>query len=139
MSESFEAFSRGFQAAIWKAGGVPRKHRTDSLSAAVNNLSQEWAFRARYRDLMDHYHTTPQRINVRKANENGDVESLHGHFKTIVDQALLLRGSRNFDTVEEYDDFLQALVDKRNLARADKFEREQEALGDLPPEKLDYR
>ena len=139
MSESFEAFSRGFQAAIWKAGGVPKNHRSDSLSAAVDNLSREREFRNRYQDLMDHYQTTPQRINVRKANENGDVESLHGHLKTVVDQALLLRGSRDFETVEAYKDFLQALIDKRNLARADKFAQEREALGELPAKKLDHR
>ena len=36
-SESFESLSRGFQEAIWEAGGVPSRHRSDSLTAAVNN------------------------------------------------------------------------------------------------------
>ena len=38
-SESFEALSDGLQNALWELGGVPRRHRSDSLSAAVNNLS----------------------------------------------------------------------------------------------------
>jgi hypothetical protein len=138
-SESFEAFSRGLQDALWKLGGVPRKHRSDSLSAAVNNLSDDREFRARYRDLVNHYRVDPQRINARKAHENGDVESSHGHLKTVIDQALLLRGSRDFATREEYGEFLEGLIDKRNISRSPRFEQEQAMLGELPPRKLDYR
>ena len=101
-SESFEAISSGLQQAFWELGGVPRKHRRPSklcarsLSAAVNNLSQEREFRGRYRDLMDYYQVEPQRTNARQAHENGDVESSHGHLKTAIDQALHLRGGRDF-------------------------------------------
>lgn len=138
-SESFEAFSRGFQAAVWKLGGVPRRHRTDSLSAAVNNLSDDREFRSRYRDLMAHYRVDPQRINARKAHENGDIESSHGHLKTVIDQALLLRGSRDFTTRAQYEEFLERLIAKRNLSRSPRFDQEQKVLGELPPTKLDYR
>jgi len=138
-SESFEAFSRGLQDALWKLGGVPRKHRSDSLSAAVNNLSEDREFHARYRDLTEYYRVDPQRINARKAHENGDIESSHGHLKTDVEQALLLRGSRDFATREEYEGFLRELMDKRNAARSPRFEQEQEVLGELPPTKVDYR
>lgn len=138
-SESFEAVSRGFQQAVWRLGGAPRRHRSDSLSAAVNNLSEDREFRSRYQDLMDYYQVEPQRINVRQAHENGDVESSHGHLKTAVDQALLLRGSRDFASRAEYDQFLTQLIDKRNAARADKFAEEQACLGELPPGKLDHR
>ena len=54
-SESFEALSDGLQNALWELGGVPRRHRSDSLSAAVNNLSAKREFQARYRGLLDHY------------------------------------------------------------------------------------
>lgn len=138
-SESFEAFSRGLQKAVWQLGGVPRKHRSDSLSAAVNNLSEDREFRSRYRDLLDHYRMDPQRINVRKAHENGDVESSHGHLKVAIEQALLLRGSRDFASYEDYEYFLEELVDKRNAARLSGSEEEQTVLGELPPVKLDYR
>ncbi len=137
-SESFESLSRGLQQAFWELGGAPRKHRTDSLSAAVNNLSEDREFRKRYRDLMDYYQVEPQRINVRKANENGDIESSHGHLKTVVEQALLLRGSRDFASRAEYEQFLEQLTGKRNTARGDKFAEEQQALADLPPGKLDH-
>ncbi len=138
-SESFEALSRGLQEAFWRLGGVPGKHRSDSLSAAVNNLSEDREFRGRYRDLMDYYQVEPQRINVRKAHENGDVESSHGHLKTVVDQALLLRGSRDFASREEYERFLERLIDKRNASRRAKLAEEQACLGELPPGKLDHR
>ena len=39
-SESFESLSNGFQNAIAQLGSVPNRHRTDRLSAAVNNLSE---------------------------------------------------------------------------------------------------
>ena len=33
--ESFTALSEGLQDALWRLGGVPIEHRTDSLSAAL--------------------------------------------------------------------------------------------------------
>jgi hypothetical protein len=109
-SESFEALSEGIQNAFWEFGGAPARHRTDSLSAAVNNHSSRKELTARYAALMDHYGCEPERINVRCANENGDVESSHGHLKNRIDQALLLRGSRDFASREDYMDFVQALI-----------------------------
>ncbi|MCO6435456.1 MAG: IS21 family transposase, partial [Phycisphaerae bacterium] len=138
-SESFEALSQGLQAAFWELGGVPRRHRSDSLTAAVNNLSENREFQSRYRELVDHYRVRPERINVRQAHENGDVESSHGHLKTAIDQALLLRGSRDFASREEYEHFLLAVVEKRNLGRGDKPSEERLLLGELPPGKLDHR
>jgi hypothetical protein len=138
-SESFEAFSRGFQEALWKLGGVPRRHRSDSLSAAVNNLSEDREFRQRYQDLMDHYQIQPQRTNPRQAHENGDVESAHGHLKRLIDQALLMRGSREFDSLQSYADFLTQLIDKRNASRSDKVHLEQPNLGELPDRQLDHQ
>jgi hypothetical protein len=35
--ESFTALSTGLQNALWRSGGAPQEHRTDSLSAAFNN------------------------------------------------------------------------------------------------------
>jgi len=138
-SESFEAFSRGLQGALWELGGVPQKHRSDSLSAAVNNLSDDREFRSRYRDLLSHYRVDPQRINVRKAHENGDIESSHGHLKRVIDQALLLRGSRDFSTRQQYEVFLCEVIGKRNATRSARLAEEQSELGELPPTKIDYR
>src|SRR6185437_8699715 len=135
-SESFEALSDGLQSALWELGGVPRRHRSDSLTAAVNNHSEKREFQTRYRDLMTHYGVSPQRINVRQAHENGDAESSHGHFKTAVDQALLLRGSRDFASRDEYAEFLKTLVKTRNAGRQDRFAEELTTLRHLPAARL---
>jgi hypothetical protein len=37
------------------AGGVPEVHRTDSLSAAFNNLAEQEEFTRRYSGLREHY------------------------------------------------------------------------------------
>ena len=95
-SESFESLSEGLQQAFWELGGAPQRHRTDRMSAAVNNLSEKKEFTRRYQALMDHYGLTIEKINPRQAHENGDVEQSHRRFKEAVDQALILRGSHDF-------------------------------------------
>jgi hypothetical protein len=136
-SESFEALSDGLQNALWELGGTPQRHRSDSLSAAVNNLSAKREFQTRYRGLLDHYGLAGERINVRQPHENGDSESSHGHFKTAVDQALHLRGSRDFGSREEYLGFLQEAVALRNASRRQRHAEESAALGPLPARRLD--
>jgi hypothetical protein len=39
--ESYSALAEGLQNALHKSGGVPKEHRTDSLSAAYVNQSQK--------------------------------------------------------------------------------------------------
>lgn len=136
-SESFESLSEGLQNAFWELGGVPQRHRSDSLSAAVNNLSTRREFQARYRHLLDHYGTAGERINVRQPHENGDSESSHGHFKNAVDQALLLRGNREFASREDYLAFLQGMVRERNSARQKRLAEEIAVLKPLPPQRLE--
>jgi transposase len=135
-SESFEALATGLQDALHFAGGVPRRVRSDSLSAAVNNLSCDKTFSKRYQALLDHYGLQGHRINVRKPHENGDVESSHGHLKSWLDQALRLRGSRDFADREEYLAFLRQVVTRRNEARAVAFRKESEALERLPRQRV---
>ena len=134
-SESFEALSAGLQDALHRAGGVPRRVRSDSLSAAVNNLSSDREFAARYQDLLDHYGLKGHRINVRKPHENGDVESSHGHFKDALDQALRLRGSRDFDNVNDFTTFARQLATRRNGSRDKLFREEAAALNPLPAQR----
>jgi hypothetical protein len=136
-SESFEALSDGLQNALWELGGAPRRHRSDSLSAAVNNLSAKREFQARYRGLLEHYGLAGERINVRQPHENGDSESSHGHFKTAVDQALHLRGSRDFNSREEYRCFLQEVAATRNAARRECYAAEVAVLRPLPAQRRD--
>ena len=136
-SESFEALSEGLQSALWELGGVPRRHRSDSLTAAVNNLSVRREFQARYQALLDHYGLAGERINVRQPHENGDSESSHGHFKNAVDQALYLRGSRDFANHDELLAFLRDIVAERNAPRRARYEEELAMLQPLPEQRLD--
>jgi len=136
-SESFEALSTGLQDALHLAGGVPRRVRSDSLSAAVNNLSNDREFASRYRDLLAHYGVEGHRINVRKPHENGDVESSHGHFKDALDQALRLRGSRDFESEQQYVAFARDLASRRNTVRQAPFREEYAAFRPLPRQRLD--
>ena len=136
-SESFESLSQGFQDAIWQLGFVPNRHRTDRLSAAVNNLSETRDFTARYQGLMDHYGIEMEKIQPRHANENGDVESSHRHIKNAIEQALLMRGSFNFANIDDYMQFVQQEVDFRNAGRSQRLAEEQQAMQPLNVSRLD--
>src|SRR5207248_10666586 len=76
-SETFESLSEGLQNALWQLGGVPLEHRTDRMSAAVNNLSDAKEFTRAYEGLLRHYRINGQKIQAGQANENGDVEQRH--------------------------------------------------------------
>ena len=136
-SESFESLSEGLQNGLHRLGGVPRRHRTDRLSAAVNNQCDRRDFTSRYQALMTHYDVAIEKTQPRCPNENGDVESSHRGFKTAVDQALMLRGSREFTSIESYKEFLQSLVDSRNTSRGKRASEDLAALRSLRSERLE--
>ncbi|WP_224796857.1 IS21 family transposase, partial [Pandoraea sputorum] len=107
-SESFESLAEGLEACLWQIGGVPQWHRTDNLTAAVRDLDRDGRheFTANYRGLLNHYGMQPSANTAGCANQNGDVEQSHFRFKTAVDQALRVRGSREFDDRTAYERFL---------------------------------
>lgn len=130
--ESFVALAHGLQNALWQAGGVPAEHRTDSLSAAFKNLAEEDDFTSRYDALCRHYGMTASRNNRGLAHENGTIEAANRHLKTALDQALMLRGHRDFDTLEAYRRFVRDVVARRNARIAKPFALERQALRALP-------
>lgn len=136
-SESFESLSEGLQEALWKLGGVPERHRSDRLSAAVNNLTARREFTGRYQALMDHYQITMEKTNPNSGHENGDVESLHRHFKEAVHQSLLLRGSQDFASREEYAAFLRSILEQKNAGRRKRLAEELAMLDPLPQRRLE--
>lgn len=136
-SESFESLSDGLQCALWKLGGVPEYHQTDCLSTAVNKDGNPEEFTKRYTALTDHYRLKPKRINPGKGHENGDVEQSHFRFKNAVDQELMLRGSRDFASREEYELLLRKIFNRRNSGRKKLLAIERDMLGPLPDKKLD--
>jgi hypothetical protein len=132
--ESFVALAEGLQNALWALGGVPKEHRSDSLSAAFRNLTKEQQedLTQRYRSLMDHYGMEPSRNNAGIAHENGSIESPHGHLKQALKDALALRGSRDFDHLDLYRAFVDGVVGRRNANKGRRIALEKEELSKLP-------
>jgi hypothetical protein len=130
--ESFESLSSGLQNAFWRSGGVPNSHRTDSLSAAFKNHSEETLLTERYAKLCKHYGVNATRNNKGVAHENGAIESAHGHLKRKIDQQLMLRGSRDFNHLADYETFINLIVAKINRQCKTRFEEEKPHLQTLP-------
>jgi hypothetical protein len=136
--ESFESLSEGLQNALWELGGAPKRHRTDRLSSAVRRVSStEARFTESYEGLLRHYGLRGEKIQAGKAHENGDVEQRHHRFKRAMEQALLLRGSRDFGSREEYGGYVRALFTRLNAGREERFREECVRLGRLPAMRLD--
>jgi len=136
-SESFESLSQGLQNALWELGGVPQNHRTDCLTTAVNKAGNSEVFTRRYQDLVDHYGITACKTNPGSPHENGDVEQRNYRFKKAVEQALLLRNSRDFNDRGEYEYFLQKLFVQLNAGREKRFLEDQAVLCRLPKNRID--
>jgi hypothetical protein len=131
-SESFESLSEGLQNALFALGGVPRRHRTDRLSAAVQRPEQPEEFTRQYRALLDHYGLQGEKIQARQPHENGDVEQRHYCLRQALDQALMLRGSRDFSSRQEYAAFVRSVLEQVNRGRTERLREELERLRPLP-------
>ncbi len=139
--ESYPALAQGLGVALQKLGGCPRDHRTDSLSAAFKNLShkEQEDMTRRYDALCRHYGMSASRNNRGKSHENGSIESPHGHIKRRIEQALLLRGNNNFESVADYQSFINDVVDQANRRNAKAIDIERKVLLPLPSKQaIDY-
>lgn len=136
-SESFESLCMGLQSALFELGGTPERHRTDRLTAAVQKPESPDEFTRRYETLLAHYNLTAEKTQARRANENGDVEQSHRRIKEAIDQALMLRGGRDFNSLEDYLKFLHRLFDERNAGRQARLTEELKALRPLPSRRLE--
>jgi transposase len=142
-SESALSLRGGLKATLQRLGRVPRELLTDHSSTATHQLKRGGAkrgFNEEYLGICAHYGIEPRTINVGRPQENGSCESSHGHLKRRIRQHLLLRGSRDFASEEEYDVFLMVVVESANRQRIDRLveelaEMSEKVVGDLP----DYR
>jgi hypothetical protein len=132
--ESYSALAQGLDRALNKLGGVPKEHRTDSLSAAFRNIDDAAVddITLRYKQLCQHYDMKATRNNRGKGHENGSVESSHGHLKRRIEQALMLRDSQDFNSVEAYQDFVDQVVLRHNRNHHTKINHERAYLHALP-------
>lgn len=131
-SESLLSIRLGLQSALLKLGRVPQAHQTDHTTAATHKLgladreksAQERGYNEEYLQLLTHYGIEARTIHIASPNENGDVESSNGGIKRSVEQHLLLRGSRDFESIAVYETFLFGIMDKRNAMRQTKLAEE---------------
>ena len=136
-SERFESLSEGLQNALWELGGVPRAHQTDCLTSAVQKLDHPDDFTRRYQALMDHYGLEGRKTQPASPNENGDIEQRHHRFRKALDQALMLRRCRDFESRKAYAGFLRQVQDQLNAGRRDRLVEELKVLRRLPAGRLD--
>jgi transposase len=138
-SESFQSLKKGFQNAVYRLGAVPEILQTDNSSTATHQVQKNKKardFNHNYKTFLDHYKVTPRSINVNSPDENGDIESANGHLKRRIDQYLLLRGSRNFSSIDEYRRFLDDILFRGNKNRAAKLKEELQVMRELPEVRL---
>jgi hypothetical protein len=110
------------------------EHAHVGLSAAFRNLDIDAKedLTRRYAELCAHYRMTPTRNNKGIAHENGAIESAHGHLKNAIHDALLMRGTRDFDDLEAYRGFIDEIVSRRNARYGKRIDAERAALQPLP-------
>ncbi len=137
-SESMMALRRGIQDALFQLGRLPKYHQTDNSTAATHDLSTgKREFNEEYKDLVEHLGMLPRTIGVGKSNQNGDVESLNNALKKRIKQHLLLRGSRDFESIDAYEEWLRKEVLARtNAVRATKIRKELEVMRELSVNRL---
>ena len=81
----------------------------------------------------------PSRNNRGLAHENGAIESRHGHLKTRLGQALLLRASTDFEDLDAYRRFAAQVVARHNANHRDALHCEADHLQSLPRQRsCDY-
>jgi len=162
-SESLLSLKEGFQAACWRAGGLPHELQTDNSSAATHRIDQdeenarkkskqaekEGVYQAKpedtrrrpfnkdYAEFMEELGVKPGTIPVRCSNANADIESANGHLKALLQQKLTLRGSRDFPDRAAYQAFLEEALEERNQKKLKTFLAEEKPLLlPLPPQPL---
>jgi hypothetical protein len=131
--ETFEALVSGLQGAFWELGGVPAVLRSDNLSAATHALpSGGRELNRRFAAVIQHYDIRSTRIEPGKSHQNGVVEKANDLLKSGIEQALIVRGSRDFTSVERYAEFLQGVRAELNRPTASRLLEERAALRPLP-------
>ena len=129
LSESIAALRRGVQAALFQLGRVPEYHQTDNSTAATHRipggkgvlvLGEKRPFNEDYLAIMRHFGMTPRTTAVAAKEQNGDVEASNGALKRRLEQALLVRGSRDFESVEAWQRFVHEVLRKANAGRGSR-------------------
>jgi len=142
-SESTLSLRGGLKATLNRLGKVPRELLTDHSSTATHQLHRGGStrvFNEEYLGICAHYGIMPRTINVGRPNENGSCETSNGHLKRRIKQHLLLRGSRDFSSEEEYDSFLIQVLEGANQRRSKRLAEDLAGMSEKGIKDLaDYR
>jgi hypothetical protein len=149
-SESLAALRRGLQRAIVQLGRVPTWLQTDNSTAATHRVPvpakagdpgdadsvKTRRFNEEYLATARHYGLDVRTTEVGAKEQNGDVEASNGATKRSLEQALLLRGSREFDDREAWQTFVDDALRKANSRKAKALEVELATMREVRVEKL---
>jgi len=142
-SESMLALRRGIPAALAQLGRIPRFSQTDNSTSATHKIAageqvevevtatgeevatshsthgrKPRAFNNDYVDMMvGHYDIQVRTIGVGKSEQNGDVEASNNALKRRLYQHLLLRGHKDFPSVEAWEAWAQNVCRLANARR----------------------
>ena len=145
LSESMASIRRGVQRALFQLGRVPEYHQTDNSTAATHrdrargdgaDALSDRRFNTDYLAIMRHFGMKPRTTEVGAKEQNGDVESANGVIKRALEQALLLRGSHDFDSVDAWQQFIDQVMDKANRGRGQRLQKELDAMRALTVARL---
>ena len=137
-SETFEALVHGLQDALMAIGGSPKVWRSDNLSAATHQIPEGGReLNRRFAAVLEHYGASSTRIEPGQSHQNGVAEKAHHVLKSALAQALVLRGSRDFASVDAYTDFVGTIRDRLNSgAPTARLAEERALLRPLPATRL---
>jgi hypothetical protein len=145
LSESMAALRRGVQAALFQLGRVPEYHQTDNSTAATHRIPDGKRVRAdggkrpfneEYLAMMRHFGMKPRTTEIGAKEQNGDVEASNGAIKRRLEQALLIRGSRDFASVAAWESFVQEVLRKANGVRGHRVVEDLAAMRPLVVSRL---
>lgn len=146
LSESIASIRHGVQRALFQLGRIPEWHQTDNSTAATHRIPDGKsvvtdnggmrAFNEDYLALMRHFGMKPRTTEVGAKEQNGDVEAANGALKRALEQALLVRGSREFDSRVAWQAFIDERMHKANRGRGRRVAEDMAAMRELNVAKL---
>ena len=124
LGENLAALMGGLQHTFNELGGVPEVVRKDRHGSSTQYGKPV----ATFRDFLRNYNLEQSLINTRRPWENGGVERNNGWIKANLEQALLIRGNRDFETRKDYESFVQEVVNWGNRRPVVQQKLQQEAV-----------
>jgi len=137
-SESLLALKRGVQEAVFRLGKTPVHHQTDNSTAATHNPGGKGGrcFNKEYETIMEHLNMKPRTTGIGEKEQNGDVESGNRWLKAYLKQQLLLRGSTDFASEQEYEEWLWVMIERKNRRRTERLQEELAVMTPLTADRL---